>query len=89
MNTICLDQYLKETVFAICFNTASFDASANEEPTFHCARTRRLFGLPCLVQVWMWLRTVIITHNNIYLSSREIIHRSIFHEIAITILEQN
>ncbi len=38
--------YFKENVFTICFNAASFHASANE-PTFHSARMRNLFSSPC------------------------------------------
>ncbi len=46
----------KENVFAIRFNTASFDAWANKELTFHSVRTRHSFSLPTLVQVWTQLK---------------------------------
>ncbi len=58
----------KKNMFAIRFNTTSFDVSANKEPIFHCAQMRHLFSspcpIPCLVQVWTRLNVrSIICHK--------------------------
>ncbi len=40
-----LGPHFKENAFVIRFNAASFNAAANEEPTYHSARMRYSFNL--------------------------------------------